>query len=316
MSSYNPMSNQRRSAAHQEPERSTYLAQPGFNQSYGFQRDRYRVAPEYRNRHVYPTARREAVEYAPTLQGQYNQAYPRTSPVRPLDPRYGPHMTRHDFESQHRHSDYGDDIETSSTTAVVGSQVPQQFSAPMQPRRNPYAAAQTDDPYFQPGHSQPQHDSLTDYDVPNVWTTAPDPTQHNGSSYQFGGLVQHPMNPNAFFTPNPGPMPMHMPMPMPTPYTRPQARFDPAQTMPIPPPTMYAPAPASLLMNYSGIPVQPQGANVAHAAEYQSYIQPPANSPPPVNNNENIGGPRSILPEATKSPRKHRRGRGKRRGEM
>lgn len=317
MWSCNPRSNQRRSAAHQEPERSTYPPQSVFNQSYGFQRDGYRPGPEYRNHHTYHTERHGTMPYGPTVHGQYDQAYP---PVRPTSSQYGPHMDSYDFDYQQYNPGYSDDGETSSTTAVVGSQVPQHFPAPLQPHRNPCATVHSGDLYIPPAHPQLQNGPPIDHGMPYGWATGPVPGQYSGLSHQHGGHFRRPMNQNAFSIPNPGPMPM------PTPHIRPQARFNPAQSMQIPQPMMYVPAPAPLPMNYSGAQLQPQGADGPYAAGYQSYIQPPANNPPgdfstnvinhdqypPVNNDENIGGPTSIPRGATKSPnRRHRRGKGK-----
>jgi hypothetical protein len=252
--------------------------------------------------------------YGPTFHGQYDQAYP---PVRPTSSQYGPHMDSYDFDYQQYNPGYSDDGETSSTTAVVGSQVPQHFPAPLQPHRNPCATVHSGDLYIPPAHPQLQNGPPIDHGMPYVWATGPVPGQYSGLSHQHGGQSRRPMNQNAFFTPNPGPMPM------PTPYTRPQARFNPTHSMQIP---MYGPAVAPLPMNYSGVPIQPPNVNAIYPAGHQPYTQPIVTNPPgdlsnnaldqnpypQTNNNENIINPTPTLPRETKSPnRRHRRGKGK-----
>jgi len=113
---------------------------------------------------------------------------------------------------------------------------------------------------------------------------------------------------------------------MPIPYTRPQAQFNPAQSMQVPPPAMQDPSFAFMPPTYiQNVPAQPQSANPPYFAGGQPHAQPPLDIPsnllnnavnqnpyPRVNDNENIGGPTTILPRATKSPnRKNRRGKGK-----
>jgi hypothetical protein len=225
-------------------------------------------------------------------------------------------MDTFDFDQQQHYSDYSGNSEGSSTAAVVGSRAPQSSFAPPQPYQDFNAIARTVDPYNQPAQPQLQYEPLMmNHGVSDGWTTGPVPGQYNGSSYQQGGHTYHLMNPRMPFTPNPGLVPTH--------YNGPQAWFDPAQSMHIPQPVMYASASAFPPTNYLGVPVQSLAANVSYAPEYQS--QPPVNNPsgnlsnnavnqdqyPQANNNENMVGPAPVLPEATTSSGRNRRGKGK-----
>lgn len=320
MFNYFPRSNQRRPATNQASQRSTYPPQTALNQSYGFQQDQG-FSPVYHNQQAHRTERPSAVAHTPTLYDQYAQAYTRMLPARPTASQHGTHMDGRDFDHQQHYSDYSGDSEGSSTAAVVGSRAAQPSFAPQQPYQDFRATPRAGDPpYIQPARSQVQYEPFIDHGEPNGWTTGPVPGQYNGSSYQQGGHVQHPMNPRMPFMLNTGPIPTH--------YNGPEAWFDPSQSMHIPPPTMYAAASAFPPTNYSGVSVQPMAANVPYATEYQS--QPPMDNPsgnlsnnaidqaqyPQVNNNENIVGPAPVLAEATTSSGRNRRGkgRGKRRG--
>ncbi|KAM0704845.1 hypothetical protein Q7P35_007631 [Cladosporium inversicolor] len=188
-------------------------------------------------------------------------------------------------------------------------------------------AAHMNDPYIRPARSQHQHELPVDHGVTHSWTTGPAPGGYNAFSYQQGGHTQHPLNLHAS-APS---VPNMNSGPVPTSYNnRPQARFDPAQAMTVPPPEMYAPAPAPTFLptNHLGVPVQPQSADVLYAAAYQFYPPPPVNDPsgglstnnavdqdhhPRVNVNENILNPTLVSPEATRPPKEHHR-RNKRKG--
>jgi len=307
----------RQPAASQAPGRSNDLSRSFFNHSYDFQRDAYSGGHGYHNSHDSPIRRGGAVAHAPNLNGQYAQAYPQPSSARPLNSQYGTHMDRHDFDYQQYNPRHIDDSETSSTAAVVGSWTPHPRLAPSSVYQNPHTTAQTGGSYIQATYPQHQQEPLMNHSVSYGWNTRPASGGYHGPSYQHGGHVQHLMSEGAPFMPSSGPIP--------TPHNRPQAWVDPAQSMQIHPPAMYAPAPTLVPTNYSSVPIQPPNVNTLHPAGYPSYLQPPANPPPgdlsinaidqvrypQVNNNENIGNPTSIAAGATRPHKKSRRGNGR-----
>lgn len=318
MLSYLPRSNQRRPAPNQAPQPSTYLPQTVLNQSYGFQPDGYNVKPVHQDQYAYHAERPSAVAHRPTRYDQYAQAYTRMASAGPTTSQHGTRVVRNDYELQRQHPDYTDVSSSSSTAAVVGSRAPQSSFDPQQSYQDFHATARTAGPYSQPARPQLQYEPFMNQGGPDGWTTGPAPEPYNRSYYQQGGYTQHPMNPRVSFMPNPAPIL--------TPHNSSHAWLDPAQSMYIPQPVMYAPAPALQPTSYSSVPVQPLAANVPHPPEYQS--QPPVNIPsgdistnavdqgnyPQANNNENIAVPAPVSSGGTGSSRKNRRGKGKGKG--
>jgi hypothetical protein len=315
--SYLYMSNQRHPVAYDVTERPNKRSFS--NQFHGLQQDRYGPRPEYHNQHAHCPERRGIVGHDHTLHGQSSQAYYQMPSARPLDSQHGPHIDRHDFDHQQHYSNYSDDSEDSSTAALVGSRAPQSSFVPQQPYHDFHATPRAGDPYIQPVRSQLQHEPSMNHGRSYSWGTEPVPGPCNGLSHQHDSRTHHTTNPHVPFMPNPGSIPTH--------YNSSQAWFNPARSMNIPPPTMYAPASTFWPRDYSSIPTQPLGATTPHAAENHSHHQPPANDPPgglsnnaidqdhySRLNNENIANPMPGPPRATRSPRRSRRRKGKGKG--